>query len=116
SRPVLLRLHVRVDGRPFRESWEGYVKKRFDYADRDGDGVLDRDEMRQVPSAQALHLLVQGNPLLGPGVGAARLDEVDADGDGKVSLDELKDYYRGSSVPAVRLVSSSAVYGPGNGL
>ena len=38
KRPVLLRLHIHVDGKPIDEAWNGYLKRRFDYLDRDGDG------------------------------------------------------------------------------
>src|SRR3954465_4878663 len=60
ARPVLMRLHIFVDGKPHSEAWDNYIKKRFDYADRDGKGYLDRDEMRMIPSAQVFQQMLQG--------------------------------------------------------
>ena len=54
ARPVLIRLHILVDGKPFSQAWESHIKKRFDYADRDRNGSLDRDEVKMVPSALVL--------------------------------------------------------------
>src|SRR4051794_38366064 len=39
-RPLLLRLHVTVDGRPFREEWERRLSELFAELDHDGRGRL----------------------------------------------------------------------------
>jgi Ca2+-binding EF-hand superfamily protein len=47
-RPLLLRLHVTVDGRPFREEWERRFDELFAGLDHDGDGrvtVAEGDEI-----------------------------------------------------------------------
>jgi Ca2+-binding EF-hand superfamily protein len=87
SRPVLIRLHVTVGGRPLSAVWDDFVTKVFNYLDTNGDGYLDRDEVQRVPSADVLF----GG---GYGGGAPTLSELDADGDGKVSRDELAAYFR----------------------
>ena len=87
SRPILIRLHVTVDGRPLSAVWDDYVTKVFKYLDANGDGVLDRDEVQRVPSADTLFGANYGAP-------APTMNELDTNGDGKVSRDELAAYFR----------------------
>jgi Ca2+-binding EF-hand superfamily protein len=98
DRPVLIRLHLRVGGRPFRHAWERYMHDLFAYLDVDGDGVLNAREAKHVPNAQQLLQSMQGgffNPA--PGRSAvAPLRELDTNKDGKVTVEELMSYYRRS--------------------
>jgi Ca2+-binding EF-hand superfamily protein len=87
SRPVLLRLHVAVDGRPLSAAWDDYVTRVFKYLDANGDGVLDRDEAQRMPSPDALFGANYGGA-------APTLADLDADGDGKVTRDDLAGYFR----------------------
>jgi Ca2+-binding EF-hand superfamily protein len=41
TRPVLIRLHVTIDGQPFREVWQQRFEETFAEEDRDSDGRLD---------------------------------------------------------------------------
>src|SRR5262249_28238921 len=59
-RPVLLRLHVQIDGKPFGEAWDAFLAKLFKYLDRDGDGVLNKDEAERAPTGAHLMQLLQG--------------------------------------------------------
>jgi Ca2+-binding EF-hand superfamily protein len=86
SRPVLIRLHVTVGGRPLSAVWDDYVTKVFKYLDANGDGYLDKDEVQRVPSADVL--------FGGYGGAAPTMADLDADGDGKVTRDELAAYFR----------------------
>src|SRR2546429_2237665 len=81
TRPVLIRLHILVDGKPYSQAWDNYIKARFDYADRDGNGSLDRDEVRMIPSAQVFQQMLQGAGFFYNGT-PARFEELDGDGDG----------------------------------
>jgi Ca2+-binding EF-hand superfamily protein len=95
ARPVLIRFHVRVDGKPVRAAWDDFLKYLFGYLDVDGDGVLSKQEAERVPSVQQV---LSGGLAGGRGLGrgAAPRAALKADRDGKVSLAELAAYYRRS--------------------
>jgi Ca2+-binding EF-hand superfamily protein len=90
SRPVLIRLHVLIDGKPMEAAWLDFVGRLFKTLDRDGDGSLSKEEAEGVPSPQAL--LSAGGDTGRP----ISLRVLDADKDGKVSREELTKYYRQS--------------------
>src|SRR5262249_4035459 len=54
ARPVLVRLHVHIDGEPFRAVWNGFMRHLFEWLDVNGDGVLDPDELERAPSVDLL--------------------------------------------------------------
>jgi Ca2+-binding EF-hand superfamily protein len=54
ARPVLVHLHVRIDGEPFRAVWYDFMQDLFEWLDVNGDGVLDQDELARAPSAELL--------------------------------------------------------------
>jgi Ca2+-binding EF-hand superfamily protein len=94
SRPVLIRLHVEMDGRSLREAartaTDEYLSALFRHLDRNGDGFLSEAEATHVPppllslpgsSSESVHV-------------AFNFRALDADGDGKVSQAELKEYYQ----------------------
>jgi Ca2+-binding EF-hand superfamily protein len=105
ARPVLLRMHVRVDGKSVRQAWKGFVKHLFAYLDVNGDGVLDKAEAERVPSAEQ----VRGGLLVGLGGGnRPSLAELDTDKDGKVSLAELASYYRKKGLVPFRVEADAS--------
>lgn len=88
TRPVFLRLRVRIGDRPFRLAWDEGIKSLHHGLDRDGDGRLtveetDKGELDSIlaPTAPA------GSPMRG------RM-ELDANKDGTVSLEELSEAFR----------------------
>jgi Ca2+-binding EF-hand superfamily protein len=88
--PVLIRLHVRIDGKPLVDAWEGFVGKFFAYLDVDGDGMLSKTEASRVPPIPVLF----NN---GPGFTGPRLNiamALDQNRDGKITKDELADWLR----------------------
>jgi Ca2+-binding EF-hand superfamily protein len=98
ERPVLVRLHVRVNGKPLQTVWDDLIGEVFKDLDKDGDGFLDKDELERMPAAAALFGVV-GPQLFAPGPrgggqGRPTLANLDTDRDGKVSRAELADYYR----------------------
>jgi Ca2+-binding EF-hand superfamily protein len=91
GRPVLVRLHPEVDGRPLRAVWEDFVGQVFKYADADGDGVLSRAEAERAPPPAVL--LGGGFP---GNIPLPTFDALDSDKNGKVTRAELAAYYRRS--------------------
>jgi Ca2+-binding EF-hand superfamily protein len=109
NRPVLLRMHIQLDGKPLGASRNQYIKRWFDYLDRDGDGVLNRQEARLVPSLQSLQQL-RGNGffLPRPNAAATAFAELDRDGDGKVSLAELTFHFERAGFRPVEVISAGS--------
>jgi Ca2+-binding EF-hand superfamily protein len=96
NRPVLLRVHVLLDGKPLGATRDRYVKRWFDFLDRDGDGVLSAEEAARVPSVRLLQQFrFNGGFFPAPGARGnnATLAELDRNRDGKVSLKELAAHF-----------------------
>ena len=93
SRPLLVRLHLEVDGRPLRAVWEGFVDQVFRHLDSDGDGVLTRAEAERIPPPAVL----LGNGLLA-NLPTPWLTSLAADGESKLTRAALAAYYRRSGV------------------
>jgi Ca2+-binding EF-hand superfamily protein len=112
ARPVLIRLHVRVDGKPVQAAWDDFLKYLFGHLDINGDGVLSKEEAERVPSVDQI---VNGNLGGFVGLGAAPAppswEELDADKDGKVTPAELAAYYRKKGLEAFQFQLSPP---PGN--
>jgi Ca2+-binding EF-hand superfamily protein len=110
ARPVLIRLHLRIDGQPYTKAWDDYMDQLFAYLDLNGDGVLSKEEAALAPSAIFLQQHFQG--VIG-GLGrqgaSVRFEELNPK-DGKVTREELKSYYRRS-----RLASLQVELAPGQG-
>lgn len=56
-RLVVVRFQILVDGRPSGEQWNAYLDGLFQRVDRNGDGRLDSDERRQLPSRRLFEAL-----------------------------------------------------------
>jgi Ca2+-binding EF-hand superfamily protein len=111
-RPVLVRVHVEIDGKPHGQVWDEFLGKLFKYLDRDGNGTLSKEEAERAPTAPQLMRYLNGMSfydnelfLVGRGGGAngAKMADLDANKDGKVTPDELKAYYKKTGFRAVSL-------------
>jgi Ca2+-binding EF-hand superfamily protein len=97
SRPVLVRLHIRMNDKPLQAAWDDCMKYLFDYLDVDADGVLSKEEAERAPAVEILlgglgggqAFGRRGNQNTGP-----TMADLDADKDGKVTREELAAYYR----------------------
>jgi Ca2+-binding EF-hand superfamily protein len=90
GRPILIRMRVRVDGKPYQEVWEQFIDRVFRYLDVNKDGVLSKEEAERAPPVAALF----SSGFFGGSPPVMRM--LDANRDGKVSKQELADYYRRS--------------------
>ncbi|HZV04836.1 MAG TPA: hypothetical protein VE999_07115 [Gemmataceae bacterium] len=104
SRPVLIRLHILVDGKPYPERWKEYLTRWFHFLDRDEDGFLDRKEAACAPADRVLADLFS-NPYSYALRAAPDFEEFDRDHDKRMSLAEFLRYYRQSSAGPIQIVS-----------
>jgi Ca2+-binding EF-hand superfamily protein len=102
SRPLLIRLHIAVDGKPYPARWTEYMTRWFHFLDRDEDDVLDPAEAARAPSAALLQQL-SGNPYNYQFTGAPSFDDFDRNHDKKVTLAEFLHYYRQTEAGPVQL-------------
>jgi Ca2+-binding EF-hand superfamily protein len=103
ARPVLLRLHLTVDGQPYSVRWNEYLKRLFAYLDRDGNGSLDRAELGGMPSAAQLATMTQTYGFYQGNIQPPPMSLVDTDRDGQVTFDEFTAYYARNNLFPVRL-------------
>jgi Ca2+-binding EF-hand superfamily protein len=97
ERPLLLRLHLRSDGRPAVARWYAFVGGLFDFLDRNGDGVLDQAEAARAPAPFQVQQLLQGYPSYSWTPTSVVLAGMDTNGDGVVTRAEFLSYYRRST-------------------
>jgi len=102
TRPVLFRLHLHVDDKPYTVFWNDHLKRLFDFLDRDNSGTLDGKEVERMPTAGQLLSQTQ-NPYFQPGPFGPKLADVDADKSGTVSFEEFTRYYQKNGVAPLRL-------------
>src|SRR6516162_4736324 len=86
--PLLVRLHIQIDGKPFSLAWDRYMEDLFDYLDRDGDGILSKEEGERAPAAANFQTVSAM-------VSRASFRELDTEPvDGTVTVEKLAAYYR----------------------
>lgn len=113
SRPVYIRLHIRVDDKPLAAAWDEFMTSLFKYLDVDGDGVLSQAELDRAPKPAFFLQLLRGN-YMNPSIPRDRpVMEVNvALVGGKVTRDGLANYYRISDVqPFYALIRDEAEQG-----
>ncbi len=108
GRPYAFRLHLFLDGKPYTVCWTEQVLNVFHYLDRDGDGVLSKEEVGLAPAASQLAQMFRGVPHATVAFNDGSLfAEMDADRDGKVTPDEFLAYYRRGPARPVQLAGAA---------
>ncbi len=92
TRPVLIHIHVRVDGRPLHAAWDQLTRKVFESLDLNKDGILSRGELKKLPPPQVL---------VGADFDFEALDE-------GATLDQLRDYYRRNGGEPFQVITTSS--------
>ncbi len=110
SRAYPVRLHIYVDGRPYGGRYDVYLRRWFAFLDRNGDGVLDKDEARHALSADQMVLQVQNGAFFGTRGGNTpppAFRDLDTDGNGKVTIAEFLAYYRRAGFGPIMLINGN---------
>jgi Ca2+-binding EF-hand superfamily protein len=103
ARPILLRLHIQIDGQPYPLAWDEFIRKLFGYYDLNGDGVLTEKETSRIIPGQVLLTLLLGNyDYFNFQTNYAPVAEIDTNKDGKITREELTAYYRKAGAGSLR--------------
>jgi hypothetical protein len=100
DRPLLLRLHLLVEGKPAAERWTAYVDRLFAFFDRDGDGYLDKEEAGRIFTPAQMQQLFAESFAFVQGQAPPPLSRLDLNEDGKLSKAESSPT-AGSSTPVL---------------
>jgi Ca2+-binding EF-hand superfamily protein len=104
ARPVLLRLHLQVNGKSYLALGDDYLHALFDFLDRDSNGRLNKAEAERAPRAdQVVQRAQTAGVILGRPYVTVRMDEVDANKDGTVTFEEFAVYYRSQGVGGLQV-------------
>jgi Ca2+-binding EF-hand superfamily protein len=110
SRPLLIRIHIQINGKPFRDVWDEALHDLFRYVDLDGNGVLDANEVVHAPPPPFVLQLLRGSYMETAAKRSRRSLELQVNlVGGKVTPQGLGTYYRLSGVdPFVALVQDQS--------
>jgi Ca2+-binding EF-hand superfamily protein len=97
--PVVIRVHLRIDGEAHREAWQAFMDEMFDYLDVDKSGKLEKKEAAAAPPPG---VLVSEGGLVGGGGGP----DMDADRDGFVTRAEFREHYRKNGLSPFQISTS----------
>jgi Ca2+-binding EF-hand superfamily protein len=90
DRPVVIRVHLEIDGQPAHEVWRDYIQRLLEAADQNGDGALTAEEVTSPPKTDS-PLAGEASALLtSMGLWQADVDPPDR----RLSLDELATFAR----------------------
>jgi Ca2+-binding EF-hand superfamily protein len=107
DRPVLIRLHMLIDAKPYYEKFNDYFKELFAQFDRNKDGVLTKEEVEIVPHAQFLQQHLQGAIGIRQQGQKVTMNDLDTNKDGKVSVEEFTEYYGRNNFAPLRFFTGS---------
>jgi Ca2+-binding EF-hand superfamily protein len=93
GRPILIRVRVKLDGKPLHEKWRDYMVQVFADLDRDFDGVLNKSEAERAPSLDGSLVNFRINPNAASPAPLLRV----ADAAGNVSREAFIAFYEKSN-------------------
>jgi len=106
ERPLLIRAHVQIDGKSYRDAWNDYVTHVFKFLDVSNDGSVSKVELERMPP---MPFLTGGLVALGGRMTSSiPMESIDTSKDGKVSRDELAAYLRRNGVVPFQIGSATA--------
>jgi Ca2+-binding EF-hand superfamily protein len=85
SRPVLVRLHVQIDGKAVESVWKDFVRSVFQSHDKQNRGMLDSAAVKKLPSPRFL---------FSSQIGPAPMTQITGRPDGTVTLLDLEKSFR----------------------
>jgi Ca2+-binding EF-hand superfamily protein len=113
SRPLLVRVDIRVDGKPLEVVWNQFIDYLFKYTDTNGDGVLSREEAERAPQPN----MFSATFLFGGFGMGANATLKGADKSGKVTRAEFAQFYRNSGLAPFHVhARSDNKKGPARGM
>ncbi len=104
SGPRLLRLHLRIDGQPYRQKFDALINSIFDGCDRNRDGVIDAREAARLPD------LGGSNPYSSFIGGAFRMAPRPAAPKGPFTRAGLEAHYRAAGIVPFQMRGGSGGY------
>jgi Ca2+-binding EF-hand superfamily protein len=105
TRPVLVRLHVHLDGKPLGKAYDELVDYLFKYLDTDKNGVLSKAELERMPPPQ---VLFNNGAFFNLRVAPAGRAAPGRAPEGNMRRADLADYLRRNGAPPFQLVYSGA--------
>jgi Ca2+-binding EF-hand superfamily protein len=99
SRPVVVRLDIRVDRKPLPAAWNELIDYLFKYADTNGDGVLSAQEAEAAPDPASLN----ASGVIFGGFGGPGGSKLAAGPDGKITRQQFADHFRKGGLPPFQL-------------
>lgn len=54
GRPILVEIHINLEGKPFRDNWDQFARDLFKLVDKNNDGQLSKLERKSIPDPSAL--------------------------------------------------------------
>jgi Ca2+-binding EF-hand superfamily protein len=104
ARPVLFRLHLQVNGKPYLALGDDYLRTLFTFLDRDDNNRLNKEEAERAPRAEQILQRAQvAGIAIGPAFQTVRMEELDANKDGTVTFEEFAGYYRSQGVGGLQV-------------
>jgi Ca2+-binding EF-hand superfamily protein len=107
SGPVLIRIHARIGDQSVQARFHGFLKKWFDFLDRNGDGKLDAKELIGAPKANTLaQILRNGNFFQGQPNSYVTLADLKKGAGDTASFADFLAYYQRNNIQALQVTPS----------